>query len=214
MPRSTIAWIESEGAAGVLVGKLVDWDQTEILMQGNFPSVRNGPHERHGCRWHDITIFGGRTADYRNCLSTPWWTRSPLTRFPSLKDNAHHDHDLRRITDRTPRSPLHLVPGADEEAPRRWKTVSPLHMPEMCLPAHNAAEPQACSSKAINSFSICCYAISSTGGHPSYFLHEEQSGTSPPSWAHDPFINSPAHNASPCSYWSASLRVSWPRQDL
>jgi hypothetical protein len=29
------------------------------------------------------------------------------------------------------------VPGADEEASRRWQAVRPLHLPEVHLPAHH-----------------------------------------------------------------------------
>src|SRR5262249_21718357 len=43
------------------------------------------------------------------------------------------------ILNRSPRSPLHVVSGADEEASRWRQTVCPLHLPEVRLPAHHQA---------------------------------------------------------------------------
>jgi len=41
------------------------------------------------------------------------------------------------------------VPGADEEAPRRWQTVRPLHLPEVRLPAHDPARPETTQPRAL-----------------------------------------------------------------
>lgn len=68
-----------------------------------------------------------------------------LTRFSAVGENAAHGqcHTVKTEPDsalcRPPRSPLHVVPGADEEAPRRWQAVRPLHLPEVRLSAHNQA---------------------------------------------------------------------------
>jgi len=66
-----------------------------------------------------------------------------LTSFSAVGENATHGscHSTHTEPDsalsRPPRSPLHLVPGADEEASRRWQAVRPLHLPEVHLPAHH-----------------------------------------------------------------------------
>jgi hypothetical protein len=41
------------------------------------------------------------------------------------------------------------VPGADEEASRRWQAVRPLHLPEVRLPAHNQARPKTTQPRAL-----------------------------------------------------------------
>ena len=72
-----------------------------------------------------------------------------LTRFSAVGENAAHGqhHSITTEPDfalsRPPRSPLHLVPGADEEALRRRQAVRPLHLPEVRLPAYDPARTKA-----------------------------------------------------------------------
>jgi len=66
-----------------------------------------------------------------------------LTRFSAVGENDPHgnDHSINTEPDSAlggpPRSPLHLVSAADEEASRRRQAVRPLHMPKVRLPAHH-----------------------------------------------------------------------------
>ena len=41
------------------------------------------------------------------------------------------------------------MPGADEEASRRWQTVRPLHLPEVHLPAYDQARPETTQPRAL-----------------------------------------------------------------
>lgn len=81
-----------------------------------------------------------------------------LTRFSAVGENAAHGscHSTHTEPDsvlsRPPRSPLHLVPGADEEASRRWQAVRPLHLPEVHLPAHHQAKPETTQPRALTRF--------------------------------------------------------------
>lgn len=81
-----------------------------------------------------------------------------LTRFSAVGENTAHDqcHFIYPEPDSAfscpPRSPLHLVPGNDEETPRRWQAIRPLHLPEMCLSAHNQARPKTTQPCALTLF--------------------------------------------------------------
>ena len=78
-----------------------------------------------------------------------------LTRFLAVGENAAHGqrHSIKTephsTLSRPPRSPLHLVPGADEEAPRRRQAVRPLHLPEVRLPAHDPARPETTQPRSL-----------------------------------------------------------------
>ena len=78
-----------------------------------------------------------------------------LTRFSAVGENAAHGqcHSIKTEPDsalnRPPRSPLHLVPGGDEEASRRRQAVRPLHLPEVRLPAHNQARSETTQPRAL-----------------------------------------------------------------
>ena len=78
-----------------------------------------------------------------------------LTRFSAVGENAAHGqcHSITTEPDsalsRPPRSPLYLVPGADEEASRRRQAVRPLHLPEVRLPTHNQARPKTTQPHAL-----------------------------------------------------------------
>jgi hypothetical protein len=83
-----------------------------------------------------------------------------LTRFSALGENAAHGqrHSIKTEPDsalgRPPRSPLHLVPGADEEASRRRQSVCPLHLPEMRIPTHNQARTKTTQPRALESLPV------------------------------------------------------------
>ena len=68
-----------------------------------------------------------------------------LTRFSAVGENAAYGqrHSIKAEPDfalsRPPRSPLHLVPGADEETACRRRAVRPLYLPKVRLPAHDPA---------------------------------------------------------------------------
>jgi hypothetical protein len=78
-----------------------------------------------------------------------------LTRFLAVGENVAHGRyhsintELDSTLSRPPRSTLHLVPGTDEEASRRWQTVRPLHLPEVHLPAHHKAWSETTQPRAL-----------------------------------------------------------------
>ncbi|MEY4705716.1 MAG: hypothetical protein RL042_1921 [Nitrospirota bacterium] len=67
----------------------------------------------------------------------------------SGRRECRHDDTSCPILDRTSRAPLHLVPGPDEEAPRRRQAVRSLHVPQVRLPAHDQARSQACHPRSL-----------------------------------------------------------------
>ena len=117
-----------------------------------------------------------------------------LTRFSAVGENAAHGecHSINTEPDsalsRPPRSPLHLVPGADEKASRRWQAVRPLHLPKVRLPAHNQARPKTTQPHALASIILhkrCCDKPS-TGRLAACFLDILFGGWLPSPWGLSP----------------------------
>lgn len=67
----------------------------------------------------------------------------------SSRRECRHDDISCLILDGTSRTPLHLVPGPDEEAPRRRQAVRSLHVPQVRLSAHDQARSQTCHPRAL-----------------------------------------------------------------
>ena len=71
-----------------------------------------------------------------------------LTRFSAVGENvAQGSYDFINtepdsILSRAPRSPLHLVPGSNEEAFRRRQAVRPLHLSKVRVSAHDKDRPE------------------------------------------------------------------------
>ena len=149
-PSPTISWGAMEAATGDSDGKIADSDSGELLIEVVHLSVRRVKncdgrllfglyHETFHIREDGETFFSHRGV---------WGPLDRLTRFSAVGENDAHGrcHSINTNPDsalsRPPRSPLHMVPGADEEASRWRQAVRPLHLPEVRLSAHNQARPE------------------------------------------------------------------------
>ena len=172
-----------EAATGDSDGKIADSDSGELLIEVVHLSVRTVKncdgrlllglyHETFHIREDGENFFSHRG------LQGPL---DRLTRFSAVGENAAHGrcHSIKTNPDsalsRPPRSPLHMVPGADEEASRRRQAVRPLYLPEVRLSAHNQARPKTTQPHTLAGCGKTIRTCSTTGELPSRIADRDDS---------------------------------------
>ena len=128
-----------EEATGALDGKIVSSEPTGRLIGLSAFLCVVKKHWEVFALYHDfLHLHDGQELFLRDGCES-----GRLTRFLSLVENAGHERRLRSALLRSPRTLVHVVQGPHEKTAGRQRTIYPLHLSEVHLPAYDATRAQA-----------------------------------------------------------------------